>query len=111
MMITSRTSLTRSPREEGSPTRWGATPVNVSTSVDVPSSRRVWARHDRLEPLLLARLDQFCRGERTRLALDRLQLGWLDPGDPVILETPSLDQNLALERADGLVVRLDRSLE
>ena len=61
-----------------------------------PQSRGVVARHG-FEPLLLSRLDELRRCQRTRLPLDRLQLGWLDTGDPMLLEAPRLGKHLPLE--------------
>jgi len=57
------------------------------------------------------RIDELCGLERARLALDRLELGLLDAGDPMALEPPCLDEHLALERSHRLVVRLHGSVE
>ena len=56
-------------------------------------------------------VDELRRNKRPCLRLDRFELGGFDPGNTVLLELACLRENLALERAYGLVVGLDGSVE
>src|SRR5687768_2174059 len=71
----------------------------------------VTAGRDGLERGLLPRLDELRGRERACLALDRLDLGRLDAGDSMLLEAARLHEHLAFERADGLVVGIDGTVE
>jgi hypothetical protein len=97
MMITSRTSLTKPPQTEGSPSARAIIRSNASTTVDVPSSRGVVGGRDGFERRLLTRLDELRGGEWARLPFDRLELRRLDARYAVALEPPSLDEHLPLE--------------
>src|SRR5262245_45837397 len=106
MMITSCTSFNEPPQAERSPLLRATTEKERIDDVRCSASCGVGARHGS-ERRLVDVADELRSGQRAWLALDRLQLGRLDAGDPVLLESPRLGENLPLERADRLVVRVD----